>query len=481
MIVRCDLVSASLINIRKIKGENLMDADGSQFIGLALSYEHYQNHMMKIIIFILGALIIIKAIFTACEYAIIESNDTKIKNLAEKEKKYQRLMKLLESPSKLITSFSIGRVGMNMLIGIFILALTSWFTDGISMFFVRPMYIILSIVIMLGATALITALTEIIPKKMIQKNPEKFAALMSMIVKIYVILLSPLSAIAYGISRLICKPFGISFSKKDEAVTEEEIRMMVDAGNETGVLEESQREMINNIFNFGDSDVSDVMTHRKDIVAVEVNSKIGDIVYIAIDKGYSRIPVYQESVDNIIGIVYVKDLLCLVGCEHSEEFTIAQFMRKAIYLPETCTCSDAFETLTKEKMQCAIVVDEYGGTAGFVSMEDMLEEIVGNIQDEYDNEKAEIVRVDDDVYTISGDTNPDDVEEQLGLIMPKEHNYDTMSAFIVDLLGRIPEEDETPSVTYGDIEFTVLLTEDNWISKIKAKKIKITEKKETEV
>lgn len=243
---------------------------------------------------------------------------------------------------------------------------------------------------------------------------------------------------------------------------------MVDAGNETGVLEESQREMINNIFEFGDADISDVMTHRKDICAIEVNSKIGDIVYLAINEGYSRIPVYEETVDNIIGIIYVKDLLCLVGCEHSEDFTVRQFMRKAVYLPETCMCSDAFETLTREKAQCAIVVDEYGGTAGLVSMEDMLEEIVGNIQDEYDDEKAEILNIDEGVYIITGDTNPEYVEKILGIELPERHNYDTMSAFIVDLLGRIPEEDETPSVRYGGVEFTVLLTEDNWISKIKA-------------
>lgn len=455
-----------------------MDADGSRFIQLINACEACEiraANILKVIIIILIALIFIKGFFTACEYAVIESNDTKVKNLAENNKKYQRLLRLIESPSRLITSFSIGRIGMNIFIGIFILKLYNWIIDSFAYSEIHDIYYLMFFIFFLSilvVIALVTAFTEIIPKKLVQKNPEKFAASVSAIVKAYIIILSPLSMIAFFISKIVCKPFGISFSKRDDTVTEEEIRMMVDAGNETGVLEESQREMINNIFDFGDADVSDVMTHRKDIVAIELNSKIGDIVYLAINKGYSRIPVFDETVDNIVGIIYVKDLLCLVGCEHSEDFTIRQFMRKVIYLPETCMCSDAFETLTKEKTQCAIVVDEYGGTAGFVSMEDMLEEIVGNIQDEYDDEKAEIVRVDEDVYTISGDTNPDDVEEELGLIMPDDHNYDTMSAFIVDLLGRIPEEDETPSVIYGDIEFTVLLTEDNWISKIKARKIK---------
>ena len=243
---------------------------------------------------------------------------------------------------------------------------------------------------------------------------------------------------------------------------------MVDAGNETGVIEESQREMINNIFEFGDSVVSEVMTHRTDLCAADVESKIGDIVYLAINEGYSRIPVYEGTVDSIIGIIYVKDLLCLVGCEHSEDFTVRQFMRKVMYIPETCKCADAFENMTKTKSQVAIVVDEYGGTAGMVSLEDLLEEIVGNIQDEYDDEKADIIQISDGVFIVSGDANPEDAEEIIGIQLPEGHNYDTMSAFIVDLLGRIPDEDETPSVKYGDFEFTVLLTEDNWITKIKA-------------
>lgn len=433
-----------------------MDSDGS---------------ILKITVFILIALVIVKGFFTACEHAIIEANDAKIKGLAEKDKKYKNLASILEKPSKLITSFSVGKIVMNMLLGIFFLALdvkvVRLFDSGF-----QVMNYLIVILVMIVAVILTATLTEILPKKLVSRHADGFAAAVSGIVRVYVAVLSPMSAAAYGISAVVCKIFSIPISQERDVVTEEEIRMMVDAGNETGVLEESQREMINNIFDFGDADISDVMTHRKDICAVEVNAKIGDIVYSAINEGYSRIPVYEETVDTIIGIIYVKDLLCLVGCEHSEEFTIRQFMRKAIYLPESCKCSDAFEMLTKEKAQCAIVVDEYGGTAGLVSMEDMLEEIVGNIQDEYDDEKAEISKIDEGVYTISGDTRPEDAEEILGIKLPDDHNYDTMSAFIVDLLGRIPEEDEAPTVNYGGIEFTVLLTEDNWISKIKAKKIK---------
>lgn len=410
--------------------------------------------------------VILKSFFRACEFAVIEANEAKVKALAEKDEKYLKLQKLTESETKLKNSFAIGRIGLDLLIGFSVFFLAENYLGWRLNWKAFGVLFLISVVI----TVIITALTEIVPRKL-TKNSEKFAATVVLPVKLYTAVLSPFALISYGIAAVVCRIFGGSATAKNEAVTEEDIRHLVDTGNETGVIEESQCEMINNIFEFGDADVSDVMTHRKDIVAIDVNSKIGDIVYLAINEGYSRIPVYEGTVDSVIGMIYVKDLLCLVGCEHSEDFTIRQFMRKAVYLPETCMCNDAFETLTKQKCQCAIVVDEYGGTAGLVSLEDILEEIVGNIQDEYDDEKAEIVCIDKDVYTISGDTRPEDVEEQLGLVMPEEHNYDTMSAFIVDLLGRIPEQDEAPSVIYDNIEFTVLLTEDNWISKIKAKKL----------
>ena len=413
--------------------------------------------------------LILKSFFRACEFAVIEANEAKVKALAEKDDRYLKLQRLTEKESWLKNSFAVGRIGLDLLMGFSVFFLAEYLLGWRLQWKSFGLLFLISV----GVTIVVSGIAEIVPRKL-TKNSEKFAAAVVLPVKIYTAFLYPFALAAYAIAAVVCRLFGGSAKAKNEAVTEEDIRHLVDTGNETGVIEESQCEMINNIFEFGDVDVSDVMTHRKDIVAIDINSKIGDIVYLAINEGYSRIPVYENTVDKIIGMIYVKDLLCLVGCEHSEDFTIRQFMRKAVYLPETCMCNDAFETLTKQKCQCAIVVDEYGGTAGLVSLEDILEEIVGNIQDEYDDEKAEIVRIDEDVYTISGDTRPEDAEEQLGFVMPEDHNYDTMSAFIVDLLGRIPEQDEDPSVIYDNIEFTVLLTEDNWISKIKAKKLEIT-------
>jgi putative hemolysin len=423
-----------------------MEPDGSQFI----------------YVLIMVILMLLKMLCSACEFAVNEINASKLAHDAEKNKRCSGLLKLLEKPYRLAITFLTGRAILSAFIA-FAAVMTSVCVIPDGRF--KIIGVILSV---LGAAIVSAAVTDIFPRKLIGNNAESFALKVVMPIKGLMIVLAPFSTLVYGVSVVFCAVFRVQFMSKRSVVTEEEILMMVDAGNQTGVIEQSQREMINNIFEFGGSVVSEVMTHRTDLCAVDVETKIGDVVYLAINEGYSRIPIYEDTIDSIIGILYVKDLLCLVGCEHSEDFTVRQFMRKAKYIPETCNCSDALEEMTKEKCQAAVVVDEYGGTAGMITMEDLLEEIVGNIQDEYDDEKAEILKIDEGVYTLSGDINPEDAAEVLGIELPADHNYDTMSAFIVDLLGRIPHEDETPSVVYNDVEFTVLLTEDNWVSRIKA-------------
>ena len=260
--------------------------------------------------------------------------------------------------------------------------------------------------------------------------------------------------------------------KRDDDVTGEEIKDMVNEGHEHGVLNENEAEMINNIFEFGEKQAQDVMTHRKSIAAIDSTATVQEAFDFIMNESYSRYPVIDGDIDNIMGILHIRDLLKVYvdeqkRCKQLSEIK-DQVLFDAYYIPETRNISLLFKEMQSKKVHIAVVVDEYGQTAGIVTMEDILEEIVGNIQDEYDDEKAEILNIDEGVYIITGDTNPEDVEKILGIELPERHNYDTMSAFIVDLLGRIPEEDETPSVRYGEVEFTVLLTEDNWISKIKA-------------
>ena len=242
---------------------------------------------------------------------------------------------------------------------------------------------------------------------------------------------------------------------------------MGNAGNEDGVIEEQQREMINNIFEFDDILVSEVMTHRKEVTAIDVEMEISQVVELARNEKYSRMPVYQENIDNVIGVLNAKDLLGLIGCPDITAFRVRDLMREALFVPETAKCNDVMADMLRKKMQMAIVVDEYGGTAGILCMEDMLEEIVGNIQDEYDEEESEVRQITDHIYTINGNADPDDVFPKLGCELPEEHAYDTMSGFVVELLGRIPEAHERPVVQWRNLKFTVLAMEDNWISRIK--------------
>ena len=280
------------------------------------------------------------------------------------------------------------------------------------------------------------------------------------------ILLSPLILLNKGLDKLLSKALGESYYDKDDT-TQDNIMSMVDAGNEYGNLEDESAQLINNVFEFGDLVASDVMTHRKNIVGVEINSSLDDIVYIALEKGFSRIPVFKDSIDAIVGIIIVKDLLCLVGNDNKDNLKIDDFLREAVYVPESCSCSDAFKFLTNLKSGMGVVIDEYGGTAGIITLEDIIESIMGNIEDEYDEERELIIKRSGGAYEIDGEADPEEVLELFGYELEDNHEYDTIAGFVTDLLGYIPEEEgEHPKVRYKDIIFKVIEVHDNCISKL---------------
>lgn len=261
---------------------------------------------------------------------------------------------------------------------------------------------------------------------------------------------------------------------KNDGVIEEEILMMVHEGEEKGVIEESQKEMINNIFEFDDIVASDVMTHRTDIEAVEINDDFSDVLETTISAGYSRIPVYEEELDNIKGVIYVKDLLKYVGKPIPKSLKIADVMREAFFFPATKRCGDLFEEMTEKHLQLVFVCDEYGGIAGIVTMEDLLEAIVGNMQDEYDHEEEEIEQVNETTFSLDGTSDIEEVEEILGVKFP-EGEYDTIGGLIMSELGHIPTEDEHPTVQCSGYSFKVELVEDRRIERITAEKLPETD------
>ncbi len=435
---------------------------------------------------LLFVLIFFNAFFAMSEIAIISLNDTKMQKLAEQgNKKAKQIVKLTENPNRFLSTIQIGVT----LAGFLASASASQnFADLLvnalkhtAIVNVIPESVIngISVVLITIITSYFSlVLGELAPKRIAMQVPEKVSfkvvGILLFIAKITKPFVKVLSVSTNGVVRLL----GFDPNADEENVTEEEIRMMVDVGGEKGVIEDSQKEMIDNIFEFDDLDAGDIMTHRTDMTAIEVSRSLEEVAELAIENGYSRIPVYEDDPDSIVGVLYAKDLLKYVGHNIPADLTISKVMRKALYVPETQSCGDLFKAMNDSHTQFAVVVDEYGGTAGIVTLEDVLESIVGNIQDEYDDEDEEIVQINETTFTIDGITDLDEVDELVGTKLP-EGDYDTLGGFVISLLGYLPSEsDPEPAVAeYDNLRFTVLNFEDRRIGEIK---VEILPKEENE-
>lgn len=293
------------------------------------------------------------------------------------------------------------------------------------------------------------------------------ALTLSWLLSLTLLLFAPLTFLIDHISNLMVHLSGNDSKSDPDLVTEEEIRMLVDEGNERGAIEESEKNMINNIFEFDSRDVSQVMTHRTELSAVELHASLEEVARIAIESGYSRLPVYEEDIDSICGIIYAKDLIKYI--HRPEAFHLSDEMRRPIYVPESSSCSDVFALFNREKVQIAIVVDEYGGTYGIVTMEDLLESIVGNIQDEYDNEEVLVTQEEDGTYILDGSIGISDAEQLLNFHVPDDSEADTLGGFMIELLGGVPHEGEdSRDVIFSGVTLSVLRSDERRIEKIKA-------------
>lgn len=328
-------------------------------------------------------------------------------------------------------------------------------------------------------TILVLGIGILLPRAIGEHFADKLGYSVAGIVPVYLGILSPITAPARGIAWFLARVFGADPKTDPEAVTEEEIRMLVDTGSEMGFIEESQKEMINNIFEFDDTTVGDVMTHRTEVIAVEKDAGIQEVIDLAIQEGFSRLPVYEGDMDNILGFIHVKDLLCLVG-RPSEGANLLDFIRPVIYVPEHVKCRNVFAEFKKSQTAMAVVVDEYGGTEGILTMEDILESIVGDIEDEYDEKEKEIQQLDADTYLVEGTTELEDLGEVLDIHFEEDEAYDTLGGFLTHMLGRIPKEDENPSVEYEGYRFTVLQVEERRVAKVRIFRLPAPVPEETE-
>jgi len=265
-------------------------------------------------------------------------------------------------------------------------------------------------------------------------------------------------------------------AEQENTVTEEEIRQMVDAGGDNGSIDENEKEMINNIFELGNISVEDVATHRTDIVAVPLNATMEEIKNVISEEKYSRIVVYDDNIDHIVGVFHVKDMVkyILADVTRVEEghFHLEDILMQPYFIPFSKKVDELLEEMQLEKVHMAIVIDEYGGTAGIVTMEDILEEVFGNIFDEYDVEEEEDITLQEDgTYRINGTTDLQDVEEQLGITFAENEDYDTLGGYLIGQLGRIPEEDEAIELPICGWLFRAEGVEEKRIEKVFATKL----------
>ena len=308
---------------------------------------------------------------------------------------------------------------------------------------------------------------ELVPKRIAMKNSETIAYSSIGIIRTISVILSPFVKFLTLSTNFVSSIFGVS-ETDEEIVTEEEIRMMVDVGEEKGTIDIKEKRMINNVFEFNDKEVSEIMVPRTDLYALDINLRISEVIgELAEDFRYSRIPVYEDTIDSIKGIVYVKDILL---SRNNKNAKIKNLVKEAYYIPESKPINELFEELRRGRKQIAIIVDEYGGTSGLVTMEDILEEIVGEIYDEYDEVEDIYKVIDENNYILSGSMAIYDVEDLLGIEI-EDGDYDTLSGFITQKLGRIPSEKEKNIIVDdGDVTYKVIDIKDRRINKVKAKK-----------
>ena len=426
-------------------------------------------------ILVLILLIGLNAFFAASEIAFISLNDVKIEKQAkEGNKKAKQIEKMLESPSKFLSTIQIGITLAGFL--------SSAFASDAFAYRLAP---VLNNIIPIGTdiwqnisiiiiTIILSFFTivfgELVPKRLAMKNYEKISFATIGIIRTISIITAPFVKLLTVTTNAISKIFKVS-ENEEEIVTEEEIKMMVDQGEENGTIEEDEKEYINNVFEFNDITASEIMTHRTDIFAVDINTSPGELLeeIIKDDCKHSRIPVYDETIDEIKGILYVKDIIKNIN---KKTFKIKNIMKEAYFVSQSKLINEVFKEMQKNKIHMAIVVDEYGGTAGVVTMEDILEEIVGDIYDEYDPVEEKYEKIDENTYIVDGQMSILDFEKLIG-VKNIETEYDTVSGYLMELMDRVPTEEENHVIETDKLVFKIEEFDDRRISKVKVCKINV--------
>lgn len=421
-------------------------------------------------ILILVILILLNAFFASAEIAFISLNEAKIEKQAkEGNKKAKSIQSMLKDPSKFLATIQIGITLAGFLSSAFASdSFASVLAPALNNIFPNISLAVWTKISIIIITLILSYFTlifgELVPKRLAMKHYEKISFATIGIIRTISFITLPFVKFLTLSTNVVSKLFGVS-GDDEETVTEEEIRMMVDVGEEKGTIDKEEKEMINNVFEFDDKTVSEIMIPRTEIFAVDINSSISDVIEeLSEDYRYSKIPVYDNSIDEIKGIVYIKDILI---SQKNKNTKIKGLVKKAYFVSEAKPVNELFDELRKNKKQIAIVVDEYGGTAGLVTIEDILEEIVGEIYDEYDEVIEKYTKLDENTFVFDGSIALYEVEKLLNIKIP-EGDYETLSGYLIEVLGRIPAENEKPIIETEKITYKVEKCKDKRILKVKA-------------
>ena len=407
------------------------------------------------------------------------------KRQEEKDRRSQRLLKILQDPTRYVNSMQLVITLNNVLIGgvylgIWLKAVQDFLAGfaerNLAEIVVIPLVLITivsAVVTMVFLLYILLTFGVLLPKKIARRLPERWAYASINIVYVVMKLLTPFTGLVTVSANLILRIFGAKNVGDEADVTEEEIINMVNEGHEQGIIQASEAEMISNIFEFGDKEAQDIMTHRNNIVALDGSMPLKDALDFLAEGKNSRYPVYEENMDHIVGILYLKDALRYHHTDDKQYSSIGQLddlLREPVYIPQTRNIDQLFRQMQSGKQQMVIVVDEYGQTAGLVTMEDILEEIVGNILDEYDEEEDFIEEKGNDEYIIEGKTPLEDLEERFHISFHEE-DFETLNGFLIAKMDKIPDEDEEFEISVDGYHFKVLSVENKMIHSVLVTKL----------
>mgnify|MGYP004646727809 FL=1 len=446
-----------------------MDDGGSTVIGLI----------------IFCVLLIMDGIFYGFLTALEEVTESQIqKHQEEGDKHAEWLLRVLDSPYKTRHTIQIMITFVSVVFGIYqvrlfgVLLIQKFIQEGAQIYWYFLCYAGAALI----GIFIFTTVGVLAPQKIAARCPEKWLFRLAGLMHGIIVFLKPCSYLAEKVSNLVVRIFGIDPNASIDDVTEEEIISMVNEGHEQGVLQASEAEMIHNIFEFDDKEAKDIMTHRKNIVAVDGTMSLSQVLEFMLDKNNSRFPVYGEDIDNIIGIIHIKDVMIQSRNERYKNWSVQDIpglVREAVFIPETRNINELFKNMQSQKIHMVIVVDEYGQTAGLVAMEDILEEIVGNILDEYDEEENMIVEQPDGSFLMNGMAPFDEVCKTLELDM-QEDEYETLNGYLIALIDKIPGDNEQFQVEDQGWQFHVIAVKNKMIQTVKVKKLEIANESETE-